>query len=365
MSQSGARPWPVLYALFLALVVACNPAGDDGGPLARAIETTTVAPSDLVDIVSVVGRLEADRQMRVSAEIPERIAEVHVVLGQSVRKGDPLVTLSGELQAAGLGQATGALEAARASEALAKAQLERVQVLFEAGTASRADLETARRQLESAVASVKQLSGARSQAAVQKARSVVRAPLDGVVALLDAKEGDLAAPGRALAVVVEPGAARVFLDVPERDFSRLATGQEARVWPLSDPEHVVTGRVSAVGLLVDPLTRTGKAEVYFDDASILPGSAVRAEIQVDRREDVLVVPAVAVQLSADFLDSREGTVFVVTDDQVAARSVRVGERDGDRLEIREGLEAGAVIATVGAHLLKDGMRVRIVDGGAP
>lgn len=362
MTLRRARSWPALYA-FLLFVAACNPTGSNGPPPARAIETAIVAPSDLVEVVSVVGRLEADRQMRVNAEIPERIAVVHVALGQAVRRGDPLVTLSGELQAAGLGQATGALEAARASEALASAQLERVEVLFEAGTASRADLETARRQLESAVASVKQLSGARSQAAVQQARSVARAPIDGIVALLDAKEGDMAVPGRPLAVIVEPGAARVFLDVPERDFSRLAVAQTAEVWPLSDPEHVVTGKLSAVGLLVDPLTRTGKAEVFVDDASILPGSAVRAEIEVDRRTGVLVVPAMSVQLAADFLESREGTVFVVEGDRVEATPVRIGERDGDRLEVREGLEVGAVIATLGAHLLKDGMQVRVVDGG--
>lgn len=253
-----APRWVMVPVLLVgAFLTGCNAASSEAdGPPARAIEAMTVGTSDLVDVVSIVGRLEAERQMRVNAEIPERIERVHVVLGQAVKAGDPLVTLSGEVQAAGLGQATGALEAQRASAALAKAQLERVEVLFDAGTASRADLDTARRQYESAQAAVRQLSASRSQAAVQTARSVVRAPFDGLVALLDAKAGDMASPGRALAVVVEPGAAKIVLDVPERDIGRIAVGQPAEVWALSNPELVVTGRGSAVGLLVDTVTRT-------------------------------------------------------------------------------------------------------------
>jgi len=351
---------PVLLAWFG--LAGCGSGSDDAGPPPRSVEVVTVQSRDLVDWVSVVGRLEAERQVRVNAEIPERIEKVHVVLGQPVEAGDPLVTLSGDLQAAGLGQATGALEAQRASAALAKAQLERVEVLYEAGTASRADLDTARRQYESAQAAVKQLSASRSQAALQTARSVVRAPFDGVVALLDARAGDMATPGRALAVVVEPGAARVVLDVPERDFGRLRVGQPARVWALSDPQRVVTGEVSAVGGLVDLLTRTGPAEIHLEEAAILPGSAVRAEIEVGRRADVVLVPALAVQLAADFSQSREGTAFVLADGRAEARRVTVGERDGDQVEITSGLAPGDVIVTLGAHLLKDDAPVVVVGG---
>jgi RND family efflux transporter MFP subunit len=352
--------WPAraLLALApLALAACAEPATPEPPP--RAIEVMTVSPETVATSVSVVGRLEAERQARVAAELPERIEQVHVALGQAVRRGDPLVTLRGDLYAAGVGQATGALEAARAGADLAAAQLERVRVLHAAGTASLADLRAAESQHASAEASVRQVSGARSQAAAQSARSVIRAPFDGVVALLDADVGDIAAPGRPLAVIVEPGPARIALDIPERDFSRVAPGQAVRAWPLVDPSLVVFGAVEGVGGFIDPSTRTGRAEVILPASPILPGSAVKVAIDVDRREGVLVVPAVAVQLAADFEDTREGTVFVVRDQRVSARAVIVGERLGDRLELREGVDPGAVIATLGAHLLRDGDRVLI------
>lgn len=343
------------------LLTACGVEETPPDP-GRAIETAEVARDDIIDVSSNVGRVEAQRQARVNAELPERIATVHVTLGQTVKAGDPLVTLSGEIQAAGLGQATSALDAARASLDLAKSQAERVGVLFEAGTASRADLEAARSQAASAEAQVRQLSASRSQAAVQRARSVVRAPFDGVVAMLDANEGDIAQPGRALAVVVQPGPMKVLLDVPERDFDGIEAGQPARVASLAHPDRPVDGVVVGVGQLIDPMTRTGRVEIRIPDgATLLAGAAVRAAIETQRRADALVVPVAAVQLATDFQKSRKATVYRVGEGFASATEVVLGERLGERYEVIEGLAEGDVVATLGSHLLRDGAPVRVVE----
>ena len=351
-----------LFAVGLALT-ACQTAEEAAEP-GRAIQTARVERDDIVDVASNVGRVEAQRQARVNAELPERIASVHVTLGQTVKQGDPLVTLSGEIQAAGLGQASSALEAARASLELAKSQADRVAVLFEAGTASRADLEAARSQRDAAAAQVGQLSASRTQAAVQRARSVVRAPFDGIVAMLDANEGDLAQPGRALAVVVQPGPMKVLLDVPERDFDGIEAGQPAKVASLAHPDRPVDGVVVGVGQLIDPMTRTGRVEVRIPDGgALLAGAAVRASIETQRRPDALVVPVAAVQLANDFQKSRKATVYRVGEGFASAAEVVLGERLGERYEVVDGLDEGDVIATLGSHLLRDGAPVRVVESG--
>ena len=356
------RSWKVSgAALAVLMMVGCAQEAPPASEPGRAIEAAEVRPEDVIDVVSSVGRVEAKRQVAVNAELPEVIETVHVELGQEVVKGQPLVTLGGQLQAAGLGQAEASLEAARASRELARQQAERVQVLFDAGTVSKADLDAARSQLTSAEAQVRQLGSARTQAAVQRSRTVVRAPFDGVVAQLDASEGDMAQPGRPLAVLVQPGPMKVLLDVPEREFVRIRRGQRSRVGSLAAPTERVEGTVKAVGLLIDPMTRTGRVEIEVPQSALLPGSAVRAAVETDRREDALVVPVLAVQLRADFEQSHKATVYEVGEGVAIAQEVRLGERLGDRYEVVEGLEPGDVVATLGAHLLEDGAPVRVME----
>lgn len=346
----------------LVFLAACG-APAEGPPPARPIEAVEARYDHVVQKVRVVGEVEADVQARVNPELPERIERVHVRLGQSVKKGDPLVTLSGETYAAGLGQASASLEAAQAARELAKSSLERVKVLFEAGTASQADLDNAQNQLRSADAQVRQLQSALSQAAVQKERSVVTAPFDGVVASLDADPGDIASPGRPLVVLVQPGSMRAELQVPERNFHRIRPQMKARVSPLANPSVVVEGEVAAVGGFIDPTTRTGEVEVVLPDAGerIVAGSAVSVEIELARRSGVLMVPVQAVQFAADVHESGDATVFVVVDGVAHARAVKVGHREPEAVEIVEGLKPGEVVATVGAHLLRDGALVSIEE----
>lgn len=344
----------------LVLLAACS-APEAGPPPPRPIEAAEAAFGDVVEKVHVVGEVEADVQARVNPELPERIETVHVRLGQSVKKGDPLVTLSGETYAAGLGQASASLEAAQAARELARSSLERVKVLFGAGTASQADLDNAQNQLRSADAQVRQLQNALSQAAVQKQRSVVTAPFDGVVASLQADPGDIAAPGRPLVVLVQPGGMRADLRVAERHFHKIRPGMKAWASPLADPTVAVSGEVASVGGFIDPTTRTGEVEVVLPDAGgrLLAGAAVRVEIELARRSGALLVPVQAVQFAADVHESGDATVYVVEDGVAHARAVKVGHRQPEAVEIVQGLKPGEVVATVGAHLLRDGARVAI------
>jgi len=153
------------------------------------------------------------------------------------------------------------------------------------------------------------------------------------------------------------------LQVPERNFHRIRPQMKARVSPLANPSVVVEGEVAAVGGFIDPTTRTGEVEVVLPDAGerIVAGSAVSVEIELARRSGVLMVPVQAVQFAADVHESGDATVFVVVDGVAHARAVKVGHREPEAVEIVEGLKPGEVVATVGAHLLRDGALVSIEE----
>ena len=83
-----------------------------------------------------------------------------------------------------------------------------------------------------------------------------------------------------------------------------------------------------------------------------------ARIELSRREGVLMAPARAVVMGARTDREREASVFVAVAEHAARRTVRIGRRYGERIEIEEGLEEGEVVIVEGHHLLRDGSAIR-------
>jgi multidrug efflux pump subunit AcrA (membrane-fusion protein) len=84
-----------------------------------------------------------------------------------------------------------------------------------------------------------------------------------------------------------------------------------------------------------------------------PGTFARVQITTDHVDRALTIPAAAIQ-------NRYGTnrVFVVQQGQLASREVVLGDRIGERVEVREGLEAGTPIVAADVEQLSDGMKVK-------
>jgi len=134
--------------------------------------------------------------------------------------------------------------------------------------------------------------------------------------------------------------------------------------PLANPQQKVTAAITVRGPVVDRMTRTGLVEVHLDNAGevLVAGSSVRAVIELGRREGVVLVPAAAVLLSTETERNGKAMAFV-TDGKVARkRTVIVGARQGDALEIRQGLAAGESLIVQGAHFLRDGNPVTVLAG---
>jgi membrane fusion protein (multidrug efflux system) len=180
---------------------------------------------------------------------------------------------------------------------------------------------------------------------------------------LNLREGDLAGAGVPIMTVVSPDRLKAVFRVPEREFLRLKQGMVAHVSPLARPEQLVTAKVTLVGPVVDRLSRTGLVEVELDNehGALPPGAVCRATLEVTRREGALLVPAEAVLLSAETHLTGAATVFVVDGDKARQRTVKLGARQADRLEVTEGLAAGEALITLGAHLLRDGNPIRTAE----
>ena len=149
------------------------------------------------------------------------------------------------------------------------------------------------------------------------------------------------------------------LNVPERETGRIHAGQLARVSVDALPDAEFDGKVLRVAPEIDPTSGTFRVTVTVDNADgrLRPGMFGRVAIRVDRHEEALITPLDAVVVFRD-----NSSVFVVREGLAERREVTTGYVSEGNIEILEGASAGEMVVMTGHEGLRDGARVRIVEG---
>lgn len=212
------------------------------------------------------------------------------------------------------------------------------------------DVSIARASSDEIAAMIQQLDA-------QIDQTEIRAPDDGLIVKRDAHIGDITSPGKMLFGMVRRGQLELRAQIPEVDMGRVKTGQKVLLTstggaPLKAGQALF-GKIWLITPLVDPQTRLGTARIAIPaNAGLRPGMFVRAEID-GGREQALVVPARAVQGSAD-----DRYVFVLDGDKAMRKTVTTGAHHGDDLQVMSGLKAGDEVIIDGGGFLTDGDVVR-------
>ena len=178
----------------------------------------------------------------------------------------------------------------------------------------------------------------------------VRSPLSGLVTELDAAVGEAVSAEQNLMSVIDLTEVYVEADVYEKDLPRLAEGQLVSVEVRSQPGERFLGSVVSISSKLDPETRAAHVRALLQNPGwrLKPGMFATVGFVTDRQAGALTVSGEAVQE----VEGRP-TVFVQqASEQFEARTVVLGRRDGERIELTSGLTAGEVVVTKGSYLLK-------------
>jgi membrane fusion protein (multidrug efflux system) len=149
--------------------------------------------------------------------------------------------------------------------------------------------------------------------------------------------------------------------VPEKAAASVHVGQGVSVSVEAYPDRRFDGEVSRINPAVDPETRAFEVEALLDNAEdeLKPGFFAKATIASDRVERAIFVPADALLYVYGVYK-----VFAVEGDKLRETEVKVGEREGDRVEVAEGLSAGESVAIpIRGQELRDGAVVEAVPSG--
>jgi len=313
---------------------------------------------------SQAGTIQARRRARLSPGTSGVVTELLVDRGARVRRGDVLLRLDAATQSAQLELAQRAQQVAEAEQSRAciaadraRRELERNQQLSSEGLVSvdvLDGLESAS-QMAAAECDVARAEVLRTQAAVDVARAeldktALHAPFDAVIAEVPVELGEWTTPSVPLLAApdvveaIDPGSIYVSAPMDEVDSARLRTGLPVRVTVDSHPGQTFPGKVVLVAPYVKDVeqqNRTVEIEVELDDedfaSTLLPGTSADVEVVLEVRQDVLRIPAYALQ--------EGGRVLVVEDGRLAERTLVTGRRNWDFVEVVSGLQAGQLVVT--------------------
>lgn len=344
------------------------------------VEVATVEVGAIEQLRSFTGALEARSEFLVAPKIGGRIESLRVDLADFVQRGDVVAVLDDAeyVQEVARARADLALEKASHAEALdqleiTERELKRLEPIHKRGELSTSQLDVVRSQMvaKRALIEVTLARIARAEAELESARirigyTQVKADWQGgneqrVVAerLVDA--GETVAANAPLLRIVELDPITAVFFVTERDYARLAVGQQARLGTDAYPGVSFDGSVRRIAPVFSPTTRQARVELLVEnpDRRLKPGMFIRATIMLQRIEDAIIVPAMALTQR----DDREG-VFMVDADGKTARwqVVEPGIRQGDRLQVSGAALSGQVVV-LGQQLLDDGSEMRIVEAG--
>ena len=267
------------------------------------------------------------------------------------------------------------------------ADLQRIEAELatqEAGVlAARAALERARAEVGSAKAGVAEAKASipvqealRDQAAATLAKTVVRAPFDGVVVLKDAEIGEVVSPNSqgassrgSVATMVDFASLEVQVELPETSIGAVTAGGPAQIFLDAYPRKSYAGRVDRVWPTANRQKGTIEVRVAITepDEDLRPEMGARVTFQAEDAEASAVQadepgkPANP-RLASNAVVELDGVahVFLVDRDKVRATPVSIGERRGNQVEILSGLEVGAPVVANPPPDLQDGDRVQVL-----
>lgn len=370
----------------MGLAGACGsetppPAAGDSAT-AAASETVTLTSSQVANagiayaviesrpragVLEATAQIEpaADRVAKIGSRVPGRVVNVRVSVGDRVSAGQTVVVLDSPE----VGQAKADYLSALASSTLARETASRERQLFERrvsaerewreaeAEATRADaaVQAAENRLHALGLEDAELSALRTERHYT-ATMLLKTPLSGVVAERNAASGEMVEPMNVLLTVMDLRTVWTVVDVYEQNIRQLQVGQDVTVATAAYPGETFAGKVASIGAVIEPASRSVKMRVVLPNPGerLKPGmfATVYVNGALTTTSPTLFVPSAAVQRDGQrmvaFVPLREG-VFGV-------RTLRLGEQDGDWIEVLEGLAAGDRVVTSGAFLLKSELR---------
>lgn len=288
-----------------------------------------------------VGTLEAVDQVQVTAEVVGRVTALHFDSGQTIKSGQPLVSLN---------EAPERAQSLRLEALLhnAEQRLRRASQLALSHAVSQEQLDQARANRDATRAELEQINALIAQ-------KNIRAPFSGKLGIRLVHLGQYLNPGDPIANLSDNRHLRVNFSLDEQASAELSLGQTVELRFHARPDRMLEARISAIDSILDNARMTHvQARLESSDARLAAGMFADVRVRRPSRGATLSIPQTAVIATA-----YGNMAYVARQEPSGLRAKRVAVRTGDtwgnQVEVLEGLQAGERVVVSGQNRLSDGI----------
>lgn len=308
----------------------------------------------LVIRVAASGVVKPIDRIELKSKASGEIVELAVEMGDSVKRGALIARLDQKDEKAAVAQAQADLDIARAELALAQRNYERRMQLFEDKIIPEEERDQSTLNLAVARGKLVQAQTTLGRAHERLDESVITAPVDGIILQKYVERGQIIASGVSnvgggtpIADIADMDTVYIEAGIDEIDIGKIAVGQIAQIVAEAYPEQPYQGRVVRIA----PEARIEQNVTLFDviievvnaDNKLKSGMNISLEIEIQRQQDILLVPVIALQDKKFANASNKRQVLLKQGSDYVPHEVQVGLSNHRDIQILSGLNPDDVL----------------------
>ncbi|API60785.1 efflux transporter periplasmic adaptor subunit [Tardibacter chloracetimidivorans] len=360
----------------LAVLAACGGEGAPPSPPPPEVDVMTIRAASVSYTIELPARVQAKRTAEVRARVDGIVERRLYVEGSDLKAGTPMFIIDPQEMRAAYNAARAALARAESVLANARQDVERYRPLVKREAISKQEYDAATARAAQAAADVESARAQADRAALDLNYARVTAPISGRAGRAQVTEGALVSASQATLLATIEQLDPVYVNFSQSnaellrlrravDSGALQSGGVNRIQVhlvLDDgSEYPLPGRVDFLDMAVDPSTGSVSLRAEFPNPRniLLPGQFVRAQVDIGSLREGILIPQIAVKMA----DSGASVFVVDKKGHAVPRSIRLGEMQGDKWVVLEGLRPGEKIVTNGVQKVMAGQPVRVA--GSP
>jgi len=329
----------------------------DSSPVV-AVTVSLVSQESSNSFLTTSGKIEAVNSANLSTRMMGHVDKIYVQVGEKVRKGQQLISISNTDLSAKLAQVNAGITEATAAYNNAEKDFNRFTALFNENSASQKELDDITANYNMAKARLEGAKQMRNEVNAQFSYANIRAPFSGTVTNKFIKVGDMANPGMPLIEVESPGKFQVLAMVPESEILRIKADTEVFV-VLKSLGETVKGKVVEVSTSAKNTGGQYMVKVVLDqsDAKVMSGmyATVRFPVETKEGTQAVMLPKEAIvtkgQLTGVYTVSQTNTALL--------RWLRLGRTIGDKVEVLSGMSSDEQYIVSAEGKLYNGAKINI------
>lgn len=349
------------YSFAAALLIAAASCSEK---TSYELETVTIQPQSLSEIVTATGTMESVTSVDVGTQVTGIISNLYVDFNDEVKKGQLIAEIDKTVLQSELQSADATLASAKATYDYTRRNFERDKALHAEKLISDYDYQTSQKDYEVAKMAYEKSQADRVRAAKNLTYAEITAPIDGIVVSREVEEGQTVVSSMNVAslyVIADLDHMQVVGAVDEADIGQVKVGQHVSFTVDAYPEDTFTGTVTQVRISPTTTNNVVTYEVIVSttnpDHKLIPGMTANLSIYTLELENTIAVPLKALKFEpmqgeegsklptpVPLKNNTENSVWVVRDGKLMQTAVSLGMKNSVYQQITSGLKQGDQVA---------------------